>query len=143
MSSEDKLDGGLELLWRWASSAEEDDCQATRSLRHLLRGATHLDSAASLIAQKCVDALGGEDSPGLNRAAELLAALVVASGEDSTYRQPSPVDTRRRRRLRIERGLKTSLLDVAVAGAARHKHSIKSYEASLRLAIELLSLIHI
>ena len=102
-----------------------------------VEGATHLDSAASLIAQKCVDALGGEDSPGLNRAAELLAALVVASGEDSTYRQPSPVDTRRRRRLRIERGLKTSLLDVAVAGAARHKHSIKSYEASLRLAIEL------
>ena len=29
------------------------------------------------------------------------------------------------------------MLDVAVAGAARHKHSTKSYEASLRLAIEL------
>lgn len=134
---DDTLDGGLELLWRWASSHQADDCRATSSLRHLLRGAPDLDRAATVIAEKCVDVLGGEDSPGAVRAAELLASLVVAAGDDGNYRQHSPVDSRRRRRLKLERGLKTSLLDVAIAGAARHKNAPTSYEASLRLSIAL------
>ena len=69
---------------------EEDDCQATRSAgTSVAAGATHLDSGGILIAQKCVDALGGEDSPGLNRAAELLAALVVARVRTTRTAAPS------------------------------------------------------
>ncbi|KAJ8602987.1 hypothetical protein CTAYLR_001501 [Chrysophaeum taylorii] len=142
------LEGGLELLWRWAvrdvpadDAALEGRRLAAKAIASILRrpASSTLDRPSLQCAELCVERLeqrpahapaSGDDGGCGDRVCRLLAALVVAREESA----PATHVYARRRALERKRG---SLVRLALKRVSRDAREGRDPRAALRLVVSL------